>query len=209
LQGMPVGGSMSATSLVLSAGARSRFANISAGLTMALTILVFGKFVGMIAMPALAGLLIVVGFRTLKLGDVRMVWKTGLVQQTVMLITFVAALLIPLQFAVLIGVALAVVLFVFQQSNKITVRALRLGVGAFPVEGAPPKEVPPRQATILVPYGSLFYAAAPVFNEQLPVVTEATRHAAVILVLRGKRDLGSTFLEVIVRYANALRQQGS
>lgn len=208
-QGTAVGGSMSATALVTSAGARSRLANISAGLIMALTIVLFGRFVGAIAMPALAGLLIVVGFRTLKPTQVQMVWKTGLVQQTVMVLTFVAALLIPLQFAVLMGVGLAILLFVFQQSNQVTVRAWEIGPGQYPVESDPPKTVPPNQTTVLVPYGSLFYAAAPVFNKQLPEVTEGTRHAVVILVLRGKKDVGSTFLEVIVRYANALRQQES
>ena len=65
-QGMPVGGSMSATSLLINAGARSRFANITAGLIMAVVILVFGSAVGYIALPAIAGLLIVIGFRTLK-----------------------------------------------------------------------------------------------------------------------------------------------
>jgi SulP family sulfate permease len=160
-------------------------------------------------MPVLAGLLIVVGFRTLKLEQVRMVGKTGWVQQTVMLLTFVAALFVPLQYAVLVGVGLAVLLFVFNQSNKITVRAWELGVGRYPVEGAPPTEVPARQVTVLVPYGSLFFAAAPVFDEQLPKVTTTSRHAVVIVVLRGKRDVGSTFLKVIARYADRLRQQES
>jgi SulP family sulfate permease len=60
-----------------------------------------------------------------------------------------------------------------------------------------------------VPYGSLFFAAAPVFNAQLPAVTESSRHAVVILGLRGETDVGSTFLEVLKRYAAALRQQES
>ncbi|MGB9632335.1 MAG: SulP family inorganic anion transporter, partial [Chloroflexaceae bacterium] len=83
LQGMPVGASMSATSLVIGAGARSRLANIVAGVVIALGIVLFGRLVGLMAMPALAGLLIIIGFRTLKLGQVVTVWKTGLVQQTV------------------------------------------------------------------------------------------------------------------------------
>lgn len=61
--------------------------------------------------------------------------------------------------------------------------------------------------TILAPYGSLFFAAAPMFNAQLPAVTDGSRNAVVILVLRGETELGSTFLEVIARYAEALRQQ--
>ena len=209
LQGMPVGGSMSATALVRSAGARSRLANMIAGVTMALAILLFGRLVGMLAMPALAGLLIVVGFRTLKLDQVKMVWKTGLVQQVVMVITFVAALFVPLQYAVLIGVGMAVLLFVFQQSNKITVMAWKIEPGRYPIESAPPAVVPAQRVTVLVPYGSLFYAAAPMFAEQLPEVTTESRHAVVILALRGKKDVGSTLLEVLTRYAAALRQQES
>lgn len=209
LQGMPVGASMSATSLVIGAGARSRLANIVAGVVIALSILLFGRLVGLMAMPALAGLLIIIGFRTLKLGQVVTVWKTGLVQQTVMLLTFIAGLLVPLQYAVLMGVGLAVLLYVFQQSNRVRVVAWQMTPGQYPVEVEPPAEVPERQVTILVPYGSLFFAAAPVFNAQLPAVTEGSRHAAVILVLRGETELGSTFMEVLARYAQALRERES
>ena len=208
-QGTTVAGSLSATALVVSAGARSRFANIFAGLVMAVAILLFGRFVGALAMPALAGLLIVVGFRTLKPQRIAMVWQTGSVQQAVMALTFLAALFIPLQYAVLLGVALAVMLYVFQQSNKVTVKAWEIGPGQYPVEKAPPALVPAGQVTILMPYGSLFYAAAPVFSAQLPEVTDATRHAAVILALRGQTEVGSTFLNVLVRYAEQLHGQAS
>lgn len=208
-QGMPVGSSMSATSLVIAAGARSRLANIFAGIVIALSIVFFGRLVGLIAMPALAGLLIVIGFRTLKLSQMTSVWKTGLTQQIVMLLTFIACLLVPLQYAVLFGVGLAVLLYVIQQSNRIRVVAWQVEPGQYPVEGKPPQEVPGRQVTILVPYGSLFFAAAPVFKEQLPTVTESSRHAVVILRLRGETELGSTFLEVLTRYGEALHRQES
>jgi SulP family sulfate permease len=137
------------------------------------------------------------------------VWKTGYVQQVVMLITFVAALLIPLQYAVLLGVALAVVLYVFRQSNKITIVEWKVQPGQLPVESDVPEVVPSNQATLLVPYGSLFYAAAPVFESQLPKVTEESRRAAIIIALREKSEVGSTFLEVLARYANDLREHES
>ncbi|MGQ9872795.1 STAS domain-containing protein [Leptodesmis sp.] len=87
--------------------------------------------------------------------------------------------------------------------------AWRIEPGQYPLEVEPPKEVPGGQVTILVPYGSLFFAAAPVFNEQLPKVTENSRHAVVILRLRGETNLGSTFLDVLSRYGEALRSQKS
>ncbi|NOX61804.1 MAG: SulP family inorganic anion transporter [Chloroflexi bacterium] len=208
-QGTPVGGSMSATSIVTNAGAKSRFANISAGIVMAVVILLFGKYVGMLAMPALAGLLIIVGFRTLKPRQVETVWKTGLVQQVVMLLTFVAALLIPLQFAVLLGVALAVLLFVFQQSSKVVVKEWVWEPGRWPIEKPAPEIVPSNKVTMLLPYGSLFFAAAPVFEEQLPDVGDDTRCAVVIIGLRGVTEVGSTLLEVLERYATSLRERES
>ncbi|MFN2135134.1 MAG: SulP family inorganic anion transporter [Candidatus Promineifilaceae bacterium] len=208
-QGTPVGGSMSATAIVTNAGARSRLGNLSASLVMAVCILLFGRAIGSIAMPALAGLLIVVGFRTLKPAQVEMVWKTGWVQRTIMLITFISALLIPLQYAVLVGIALAVLLFVFQQSNKVMVKEWTFKEGSLPRESDPPPAVPPATAIALMPYGSLFYAAAPMFAAQLPDVTAESQHAVVIIGLRGEKEVGSTFLQVIERYARELQGQDS
>ena len=212
-QGMPVGGSLSATSLVVNSGAKSRFANIFAGITIAITLLLFGGLVGQLAMPALAGLLIVIGFQTLKPDDVRMVWKTGPVQQAVMVLTFVAALVIPLQYAVLMGVGIAILLFVFRQSNKVTIKEWVFDRDGkrrdLPLEQDPPQVLPSERVTILAPFGSLFFAAAPVFEEQLPTVEEKTHHAAVILSLRTRSELGSTFLGVIQRYAKGLAEHDS
>ena len=208
-QGMPVGGSLSATSLVVSSGAKSRFGNISAGIVIAIMLLVFGSVVSSMAMPALAGLLIVVGFQTFKPQEISMVWKTGLVQQVVMLITFIATLMIPLQYAVLLGVVIAVLLYIGQQSNKVTIKEWTIRSGELPIEHDAPETLESDRVTVLKSYGSLFYAAAPVFEAQLPDVTEDTRNAAVILDLREKTDLGSTFLNVIERYAEKLQEHES
>ncbi|MGA8460947.1 MAG: SulP family inorganic anion transporter [Streptosporangiaceae bacterium] len=59
-RGMPVGGSMSASSLNKSAGAQTRVALMIASVVMAAVIVAFAGLVGYIAMPALAGLLILV-----------------------------------------------------------------------------------------------------------------------------------------------------
>ena len=50
--------------------------------------------------------------------------KTGPLQTSVMAVTFVLTLIIPLQFAVLVGVGLGIILFVAQQSNQLRVRQL-------------------------------------------------------------------------------------
>ena len=62
---------------------------------------------------------------------------------------------------------------------------------------------------MLQPYGSLFFAAAPVFEAALPAVGEQSRGTVVILRLRGRSDLGTTFMDVVRRYASSLQEVGS
>lgn len=203
-QGMPVGGSMSASSLVKTAGARSRTALVIAGVVMAITILVFGQTVGYIAMPALAGLLMLVGYRTVKPDDIKAVWKTGRMRATVMTVTFVLTMLIPLQNAVLVGVGISLILFVIRQSNDVTIKRWLIPEPGVMIEVDPPETVPPDEVVALQPYGSLFFAAAPVFEEKLPEVTGESTNSVVILRLRGRSDIGTTFMDVLERYARSL-----
>ncbi len=145
----------------------------------------------------------------MKIDDINLVWKTGTVQQTVMVITFAFTLLIPLQYAVLIGVAMAILLFVFNQSNKIAVKVWTVRKGQLPIEQDAPEILSPNEITVLIPYGSLFFAAAATFEEELPTITEDTHNSVVVLWLRGRTDLGSTFLGVLDRYAENLQAHGS
>jgi SulP family sulfate permease len=204
-QGMPVGGSMSGSTLVKEAGARTKAAMVIASVVMAVCILVLGEAVAYIAMPALAGLLMLIGFRTVKPADIKAVWRTGPTQATVFAVTFTLTMLIPLQNAVLVGAGISVILYVIRQSNQVKVKEWAFdGIGRTR-EIDPPAEVPEQSVLVIQPYGSLFFAAAPVFESALPQVAESSRRSVVILRLRGKSDLGSTFMEVISRYAIKLR----
>jgi len=208
-RGMPVGGSMSASSLNKAAGAQSRMSLMFAGVVMAAVILAFAGLVGYIAMPALAGLLMLVGYRTIKPGDLQSVWKTGPVQKAVLLTTFALTMIIPLQYAVLVGVGMSVILHVVRQSNQVTIKRWRLSPEGDLIETDPPAHLPANEVVALQPYGSLFFAAAPVLESQLPAPAEGSRNAVVILRLRGRADLGTTFMDVLRRYAQALTAAGS
>jgi sulfate permease, SulP family len=202
--GLPAGGSISGTALIMGAGARTRWTNIFAGLFVALVVLLLAPLVELVPMPALAALLIVAGFQGLRIPQAITAWKTGRVTAVVMVITFVATLLMSLQFAVLLGVALSIVLHVFRASNKVIVTEWALQPKGFPIEQPTPKEVPSRAFTLVNIYGSLFFAAANSVEDQLPAVDNSDR-AVVAIIVRGKPELGSTFMNVLGRYARALQ----
>jgi SulP family sulfate permease len=200
---------MSASSLNKAAGARSRMALMIASVVMAAVILAFAGLVGYIAMPALAGLLMLVGYRTIKPADLQSVWKTGPVQKAVLLTTFALTMIIPLQYAVLVGVGMSVILHVVRQSNQVAIKRWRLDPGGDLIESDPPADLPANEVVALQPYGSLFFAAAPVLESQLPAPGDGSRNTVVILRLRGRTDLGTTFMDVLDRYAQALTATGS
>ena len=208
-QGMPVGGSVSASALNKAAGARSRQSLVIASVVMAVTILAFAGLVGEIAMPALAGLLMLIGFRTIKPADLQSVWKTGNVQKVVLATTFALTMVIPLQYSVIIGVGLSMILHVVRQSNQVTIKRWLIEPEGDLIETEPPAQLSANDVVVLQPYGSLFFAAAPVFETGLPAVTEASRHSVVLLRLRGRSDLGTTFMDVLGRYAQSLAAAGS
>jgi sulfate permease, SulP family len=206
--GIPAGGSVSGTALIMGAGARSRWSNIFVGLFVAIITLLAAPLVERVPMPALAALLVVAGFQGLRVAEAKIAWKTGRISKVVMVVTFVGTLIVPLQFAVLFGMALSIVLQVFRQSNKIVVKQWVLQPEGFPLEQPAPRQLPSHQLTILHVYGSLFFAAAKSMEEMLPDASN-TSHAVVAINLRGKSEIGSTFVTVLQHYARRLQAHGS
>ena len=205
--GIPGGGSMSGTAVTVNAGARSRWANILAGLFVILIVLLFAGVVKLIPMSALAGLLIVVGFQNLQPEQILMVWQTGRVAQTAMVLTLVATLALPLQYAILIGVAISIMMHVFRSSNQVRMVEFVPVESGFPIEQPAPIKLADHEVTLLYAYGSLFFAAAATFEKSLPNADDA-KEAVVILILRGQPEVGSTFIGVLRRYATTLQANG-
>ncbi len=114
----------------------------------------------------------------------------------------------PLQFAVLLGVSLSVLLFVFHQANRLKlVELFPSDKSVLPIEQSAPKQLPSHKVTVLYPYGSLFYAAAKTFEENLPAADNA-KEAVVIFVFRGYDKFGSTMIAVLDRYNEVLQANG-
>jgi SulP family sulfate permease len=135
--------------------------------------------------------------------------KSGPLPTAIMAVTFGLTLLIPLQFAVLVGVGLGVILYVAEQSNRVRVRRLDVRADGRMRETDPPAVVPGGDVLVLQPYGSLFFASAPVFERQLPEVAAESRGAVVIIRLRGTDQIGLSLVDVLRRFAHQLEEVGS
>jgi SulP family sulfate permease len=206
-QGMPIGGSLSATAINVNAGARTRWANIFAGIFVALFVLLLAGWIELVAMPTVAALLIVAGWQTLDFEEMADVRDAGMGPRLIMIVTFLVTLVVRIHVAVFFGVLVSLLHFVYTAAMTIRmVEIVRREDGAL-VEQPPPTELPSKQVTVLHPYGTLYFAAVYTLEKMLPSPLGA-RRAVVILRLRGYEGLGSTFVGVLERYAARLRASG-
>jgi SulP family sulfate permease len=205
-QGMPGGGSLSGTSLYAAAGGRSRWGIVIQAPIVITLILVFNNLLSMIPMAALAALLVYSALLAINLKRVATVASATRASFISMLVTFLATLVIPLQQAVILGVVLAGILYVYRSSTDIRVMQLvRREDGVAELEA--PAQLTSDTVTILEIYGSIFYAGARTLGQRLPTIGDA-QHAVVILRMRGHGEMGSTFLNVISDYAKKIQANG-
>ncbi|MGW4350989.1 SulP family inorganic anion transporter [Nocardia sp. NPDC004582] len=208
--GLPTGGSMSRTGVAVSAGARTRWTGIFAGLWLALLVLLFGSLAGRIPMPVIGGLLIVIAGELFmgRVKDIRMVLRTSWMSSLAMIATFVATTQIPLQQAIILGAILSLILFCVQTSRASRLRGLVPDGGNWRVTDVP-AALAPHAVTVVYYAGSSFFAETTRIDEQLPAPAGADR-AAVVLVLRGVPEVpSSAVLKMLENYSNKLRDSGS
>jgi SulP family sulfate permease len=204
--GMPIGGAMSETAVSLKAGARSRWAGIFSGGFIILAVLLLADGVGYLAMPAIAALLVMAGIEVIKPARIGDVWHSGWEPRVIMLSTFVATLVLPVQEAVFMGVALSMLHYLYASSVDVRIVSMTpLPNGSF-AEHPAPARLQPGQTVVLAAYGSLYFAAAATLEKKLPA---AAPGACVILRLRGVQRAGSTLVTVIEQYAHTLQRGGA
>lgn len=204
IHGIPVGGSLSSTALNVMSGARSRWAAILSGCWVGIIVIALPGLVGHVAMPTLAALLIVASAAAIPLRELQSLWRINMGPRVVMLTTFAATLFFPIQFAVVTGIVLSVVIRLYLAASDISLVELRQDEDGRIVEHKAPKMLTPHRVTVLDVYGSVFFAGAHTLDRLLPQPPEDGGRVAVVMRFRGEVHYGATLIEVLSSYARRL-----
>lgn len=206
-RGLPVGGSVGTTALNVSAGGRTRWSAIFSGIWVLVILVAFAPAVGVVATPTLAAVLVVAAIASIRPSEMTTIWRAGPNSRIALVSTFVATLLLPVPAAVGLGVVVSLLLQLNQEAIDLAVVELVPSGRGRIAERPAPRTARSDGVTILAVYGSLFYAGARTLQSQLPDPS-GTRHAAVVLRLRGRTTLGATFFSVVAAYARQLAECG-
>jgi sulfate permease, SulP family len=161
--------------------------------------------VARVAMPTLGVLLIVASAGAIKPKEVVSIWSTGWPSRVTIAITFLATLILPIQVAVGLGVALSAVLYLYQSAADVSVVELVERPDGRIEERKPAKRLRSHDVTVLDVYGHLFYAGARTLGRLLPKPADA-QNPVVILRLRGRITVGATLIDELTGYADQLAE---
>jgi SulP family sulfate permease len=185
-QAVPGSGSVSRSPINFQAGAVSRFSGVIASIAVAVAVLLFAPLLHYMPRAALAGLLLITAARLIDYKRLRYALKASRYDAGLVIITALTGVLIDLDTAVLLGVALSILLFV-PRAAKLKARELVVAPERVVRERVPGDPADP--SIIIYDFeGELFFGAAPELERYLEALSERIRKDDIkFLVLRLKR----------------------
>jgi sulfate permease, SulP family len=186
-QSLPGSGSLSRSAINYQAGAATRFSGIITAAVVAVAILLFAPLLAYIPKPALAGLLLVTAARLVDFKRLFFTLRATRYDAGLVLVTAFTAVLVDLDTAVLLGVALSILLFVPRAAKlkgaELIVTPERVVRERLPLDAA----VDPA-LLIYDLEGELFFGAAPELDRYFDALkTRIEAEHVKFLVLRLKR----------------------
>lgn len=205
---LPGGGSLSRTGVSVSAGARSRWSGVAAGILLVVVVALAGGLAERIPMATLAAILIVIGFDAL-IGEVRHLARARWVSVPHLcaaLATVVVGVVGELTAAIFTGVALSLLLYTVTMADRATLTAWSRRADGSWEETDPPAELPSGQVTVLALTGSAYFASAYRAEQAFPG-HDGTTGAVVVLQLRDRDFYSLTGLDWVATLVRSLHGQ--
>jgi sulfate permease, SulP family len=201
--GFPASASLTRSALLRLGGARTRLA-AAAGALLTLPILLFGgALVGYIPQASLAGVLLATAWRMIDTGAMGRLWRASPETRLLLLVTLVATLVLPLEWAILLGSGTGLVIHLAKTSSP-RLRLLRPdGERLVPAVGPDPAPT-----VVLEVSGDLHYAAVPPFvTEAEALIPPAAR--GVVLDLSHAHEIRFSALRAFEQLADQLAADGA
>lgn len=105
-------GSFTRSALNYESGARTPMAAIFASLFLFIILMVIAPYIVYIPIPAMAGLIMLVAWRLINFKEIKHILTSSMSESVVLIVTFLAVLLVNLEFAIYAGVMISLSMFV-------------------------------------------------------------------------------------------------
>lgn len=172
-------------------GARTQVAGVAAAIFLLVALLIFSPFLNHIPTPALAASLVLIGLRMIDRTQIVIAARSTGSDAIVLLVTFGAAMFLPLDTAIYLGIGLSLALALRKASTPTLVEyTFDASDQLAQLEDKAARPHP--QIAIIHVEGELFFGAADLFQEHVRQQVEREDLRVVILRLKSARHLDAT-----------------
>ncbi len=201
--GFPASASLTRSALLRLGGVASRRAALLAALLVVPLLFFAAPLIEAIPLASLAGVLLITAVRMMNRERLRRLWRTAPETRILLAATLVGTLVLPLEWAIIGGAALAVAIHLHHTSEP------RLRAYAAQGDGLVPLIEDPTAETVVVEVsGDLHYAAVPAFVDRVhQLVPESARH--VVLDLEHAHEIRFAAADAIRRLDEELTERGA
>ena len=206
LGGIPVTGAIARTATNIKNGGRTPIAGIIHALSLLLMLLFVGKWVILIPMATLAGILVVVAYHMSEWENFLTVLKGPTSDIIVLLTTFILTVAIDLTVAIEVGMVLAAFLFMQKMIKVSKVRLLEGDDRDTAIEISYKSEID-KKMQIFELHGPLFFGAAYKFKDAMKLV--AVPPKVLILRLRDVPIIDVTGIQAIQELNRTSKERGT
>ena len=197
-------GSFTRTGVNYETGATSPLAAIFAAIALAVIILVFAPLAAYITLPSMAAILLVVAWNLVDWHHIEVIFRAGRNEYMVFLVTFFATLLLPMEFAIYLGVLLSLALYL-RRTSKPALTAMASKENSKLLIAADRSSLPECEKLKIIRIdGSIFFGAVDYVQTRL--LEAQQKHILIIASGINFIDLSGTNL--LAKEANRLRAAG-
>jgi len=202
---MPGSGSFSRTALQYEAGARTRLASVFCAGFNALFFVVLAPLAHLIPLAALAGILFVVAVGLIDVRALARIGRTSRGELAVAGVTFLSALVVPLSYAIYVGIFLSLALYLRQAGKLRAIEMVPTASGAF-VERDLSELSGADDVLLLQLEGDLFFGVADELADRLAGLVEAPVKAVVVRLKR-THVIDATVMTVLERFIHDMHER--
>jgi sulfate permease, SulP family len=197
-------GSFTRTALCFQSGGRTRMAATFSALWTTLALVLCGPIANQIPKPALAAILMVIAFSMVEKRRLKASWNSGRSPRLVMIGTLVSTLVLPLEYAIFVGVFLSVVILLRTTSKIDLTQLVPLGNSGF--DELPFNRAAPSPVVTVNMEGDLYFAAAEDLDYDM---MRCLRPETCVVVLRMKRlrAVGSSAMAMLDHFWTVLNRR--
>ena len=205
---LPCSASLTRSMLNYTAGAATRFSGVYCGLMCLGITFVLASFPLISRIPhcVLAALVLANAVSLYDRKLLRICFRSTPGDAAVLLITFIAALLLPLHVAIFVGVIISVSIFLRKASKPELVEYTFDDRGTLLEVNDKAKRLP--QISIVHVEGDLFFGAADLFRKQVARIAEDPSLAVIVLRMRNARNLDATSVCALEELIKFTREKG-